>query len=233
MKKLRAKKIKHLEGKKVFLVFRVRDGEGIRLVATRLNEVFNDEAIFEGNCHVWLGNIIRLVHRAQGGNSVVFSRDYKKEIRADVEEVMRRLSDGVAEAKEVEIHYIKDGESKTVRGILDKAKYCGFVGLEDGTLIHFLSPGEAICSIDFIEQSEDPRYPWHVGCYQVPSELIPNDFNVTNPDLVDELRQTIFFLDKNGISVLSRFSSRPELMMESLSANREIYSVRVVPETVE
>jgi len=232
MKKLRAKKIKHLEGEKVFLVFRVSDGGEIILVATRLNNVFDDEAIFEGNCHVRLCNIIRLVHRAQDGNHIIFSRGYGQKLRTDFQKAIRRLIEGTVAGKEVEVCYIKDGEERIVKGILDQVDNYGFVRIKDGTVIHFLDSGEVIRSINFIEPINDSKDLWHTGCYEVPCELVPINFNVTDPNFIEELRHIIFYLTEGGISVLSEFGWREQLSVDFSITNKEIYSVRVVPETV-
>jgi hypothetical protein len=233
MRKLRAKKIKHLEGERVFLVFRVSDGGGIRLVATRLSKVFNDKAIFEGNCHVRLGNIIRLVQRAQDGNHIIFSRGYGKKLRTDFQKAIRRLIEGAVAGKEVEVCYIKNGEERIVKGILDQINNCGFVRIKDGTIIHFLDSGEVIRSINFIEPVNNSKDLWHTGCYEAPRELVPTNFKVTDPNFIEELRHIILYLTEEGISVLSEFGWREQLSVDFSITNKETYSVRVVPETVD
>lgn len=215
------KELEPLVNAKVFLVFKIEPrvcidvDVKVRLVPTRLTKITKDSlikeevAIFEGNCAIRPENIIRLVHRAQDGNKIIFSRGYNDSPREDVQQVMEKLKE--RRGQEVQVDYVRDGKWKSQRGILAEIEDYEHIKLEDGTLVQFLAPGEALIGIDFIELSDDERYPWHYGCYSVSDELVPYVFKITNIDFVEELKKALFYLCEGGISVSNfNYMGRPE-----------------------
>ncbi len=203
------REIKLCEGKRVFVVYYNPWTSDITWSSTQISnvDVANRLIIFEGGFRLNPELLIRLVCQSKP----LCSRDYQIRPRKDAKQVMQQLCKGSGQM--VSLALSREGNFQKITGKLSKVKPFYHIELENGLIFPFIGPGTAIISLDFLQESDDARYPWHIGCYSA-FDYIPFSFNIKNPEIIEEIKQLLFYL--KGVYVLSKMASRPELLIDSL-----------------
>jgi len=193
---LKAKDIKHLEGKKVFVAYEspVALGEP-GWAATRITKVnaAKERVYFEGNFALPTRFILRLTDRKRN----VYSRNYNDQKRSDVKDAFKNIRISAGHDEDILVVYVEHGQLYIEKwGLQSFAQ--GRLGVYCGNFetIPLIDKGMAVLKIRSIHRPDEKHF--YRDLYDV-SPYIPLKFDIRNPHLLAEIKRFLFQLKGNSV----------------------------------